>query len=331
MGRLAVLGLTAQDSQTMEAATTEAIATAAIEGERLPPDEVRSSVARRLGLDAAALPPASRSVDGLVEMMLDATQRFDAPLTAERVCAWHAALFPTGRAGMHPLTVGRWRPAESDPMQVVSGPMGRERVHFEAPEAVLLDDEMARFLAWCARPPAIDGLILAGLAHLWFATIHPFEDGNGRIARAVADHFLARADGSRQRYFSMSAEIARDRAEYYAQLERAQRGSLDVTAWLVWFVAHLDAAVRRALSTQQAALDRAERWRVWNAHPLNARQRAVLERVSGEFEGVLNNRKYRLIAGCSDDTALRDLTQLVAWGVLVPTQAGGRSRGYGVV
>ncbi len=312
----------------MEAATAEAVATAAIEGERLPPDEVRSSVARRLGLETAALPPTSRSVDGLVEMMLDATQRFDAPLTKDRICGWHAALFPTGRSGMHPITTGAWRRPDGDPMQVVSGAMGRERVHFEAPEAARLEHEMARFFAWSAAPPTADGVLLAGLAHLWFVTIHPFDDGNGRVARAIADHFIARADGSRQRYFSMSAEIALDRAEYYRQLERTQRGTMDVTEWLTWFVACLDRAVQRALGTQQAAIDRAERWRRWNVHPLNARQRTVLTRMSGDFDGLMTNRKYRLLADCSDDTALRDLTALVKWGVLEPTQAGGRSRSY---
>ena len=293
--------------------------------------QVRSSIARRLGMEIGALAPVDRDVEGVVEMMLDATQNYASPLTAERLFAWHAALFPTGRSGMARIAVGAWRPPETGPMQVVSGPYGRERVHFEAPKAERLPDEMAAFLDWFETRDATDPVIRAAIAHLWFVTIHPFEDGNGRIARAIADMALARSEGSAQRFYSMSARIRRERGEYYAMLERTQKGGLDITGWLDWFLGCLDRAFDGTEEVLGHVLHKARFWEAMAGEIFSERQRAVINRLLDGFEGKLTSSKWAKLTKVSSDTALRDITDLVDRGVLEKEDAGGRSTSYRLV
>lgn len=328
LGRMESLGFHLRQEASLTTLTSDVVKSSAIEGENLDPNEVRSSIARRLGLDVAGLPPASRDVDAIVEMMLDATQRFDAPLTAERLFGWHAALFPTGRSGIHKITVGAWRTGEAGPMQVVSGPIGREKVHFEAPEANRLDKEMRQFLKWFEADSDTDSVLRAGIAHLWFVTIHPFEDGNGRIARAIADMALSRSDGSKDRFYSMSSEIEREKKQYYLELESQQKSGTDITPWLRWFLACLERAIDAAESALGAVLLKARIWERVNHKPVNERQRTVLNRMLGDFQGVLNTSKYAKLAKCSNDTALRDIQDLLDRGILVRNEGGGRSTSY---
>lgn len=290
--------------------------TSEIEGEVLNVESVRSSIARRLGVDIGAVAPVDRHVEGVVEMVLDATSRAASPLTAERLFGWHAALFPTGYSGMNRLTVGQWRDVAAGPMQVVSGPVRRRKVHFQAPPADVLPAETARCLAWANEETGEPALIKAGLAHLWFVTLHPFDDGNGCIARAVGDLFLARADGSPQRFYSLSAQIQRERKDYYDILERTPKGTLDVTGWLSWFLGTLGRVVSSAQSTLDAVLVKARFWQRWAGTPLNERQVKLLNRLLDGFEGKLTSSKWAAIAKCSPDTALRDITQLLELGML---------------
>ncbi len=331
-GRMAELGLAQRDQATLQALTQEVVTTSAIEGEALNLDAVRSSIARRLGVDIGALAPADRHVDGVVDMVLDATQHHAQPLTAERLLGWHAALFPTGFSGHMRIKVGQWRNDAAGPMQVVSGPLGREKVHYEAPPAATLPAQTAAFLQWFNTPPTGDPLIHAGLAHLWLVTLHPFDDGNGRISRAVGDMALARAEGTAQRFYSLSAQIQRERKQYYDQLETTQRGTLDVTPWLAWFLACLLRAVQGVDGLLAGVLDKAQFWQRWAGTPLNARQTLVLnhllDRAPGEAAGKLTNAKWAAIAKCSADTALRDINDLLAQGVLRKLEGGGRSTGY---
>jgi Fic family protein len=328
MGRLADVGLALRDQASLSTLTEDIVKTSEIEGEQLNVESVRSSIARRLGLDIGALAPADRHVDGVVEMVLDATTRCDAPLTPERLFGWHAALFPTGYSGLARVDVGGWRSDARGPMQVVSGPLGRQRVHFQAPPAERLEAEVECFLGWANGPSDEPPLVKAGLAHLWFVTLHPFDDGNGRIARAVGDMFLARADGSPQRFYSLAAQIQRERSAYYAILERTQKGSLDVTEWLAWFLAALHRAIDAAQHTQSAVLAKARFWQRWATAPLNERQLKLVTRLLDGFEGKLTSSKWAAIAKCSPDTALRDITDLLARGVLRKAAAGGRSTSY---
>lgn len=334
-GRMAELGLAQRDQATLQALTQEVVTTSAIEGEALNPDTVRSSIARRLGVDIGALAPADRHVDGVVDMVLDATQHHAQPLTAERLFSWHAALFPTGYSGRVRIQVGAWRNDAAGPMQVVSGPVGREKVHFQAPPATALPAETAAFLEWFNATPVGDALIHAGLAHLWLVTLHPFDDGNGRISRAVGDMALARAEGSAQRFYSFSAQIQRERKQYYDQLETTQRGMLDVTPWLSWFLACLLRAVQGADGLLSGVLDKAQFWQRWAGTPMNERQTRVLnhmlDRVPGSAEGKLTNAKWVAIGKCSTDTALRDINDLLTRGVLHKLEGGGRSTGYVLV
>lgn len=331
LGRMEALGFDLQAEANLTVLTSEVVKSSAIEGEVLDPGEVRSSIARRLGLDAAGLPRAGRDVEGVVEMMLDATRSYESPLTPERLFAWHAALFPTGRSGMTRITAGAWRPAGSGPMQVVSGPIGRERVHFEAPEPERVPSEMARFLDWFNAPAPVDPVMRAGLAHFWFVTIHPFEDGNGRIARAIADLALARADGTKERFYSMSAQLEAERKQYYSQLEAAQRGELDITPWLAWFLACLGRAIESAEGTLAAVLHKAKLWQRMSQDPVNERQRHVLNRLLDGFQGSLTSSTYAKLAKCSADTALRDIRELVNRRILIQNPGGGRSTSYRVV
>lgn len=328
LGRMQALGFNLRTEASLHTLTDDVVKSSAIEGERLDPEEVRSSIARRLGLDAGGLVPASGDVEGVVEMMLDATQHHLQELTPERLFGWHAALFPAGRSGMRRITVGAWRSKDAGPMQVVSGPVGREKVHFEAPAADRLETEMDRFLEWFNRPATIDPVLKAGIAHFWFVTIHPFEDGNGRIARAIADMALARADGSKERFYSMSSQIEAERKAYYEELERQQRGGLDITAWLLWFLGCLERAIDNADHTLAAVLYKARLWEKANQRPVNERQRLVLGRMLDGFEGHMNTSKYAKLAKCSTDTALRDIRELRARGILIQNPGGGRSTSY---
>lgn len=328
LGGMRAMGLDLRTEASLRTLTDDVVKSSAIEGERLDPEEVRSSIARRLGLDAGGLVPASRAVEGVVEMMLDAARYHDQELTAERLFGWHAALFPSGRSGMRRITVGTWRPAEAGPMQVVSGPVGRETVHFEAPAAGRLEAEMSQFLDWFNSPPTIDPVLKAAVAHFWFVTIHPFEDGNGRIARAIADMALARADGSKERFYSMSSQIEAERKAYYDHLERQQRDDLDITEWLTWFLGCLDRAIDSARSTLATVLYKARLWEKANRRPVNERQRLVLNRMLNGFQGHMNTSKYAEIAKCSTDTALRDVRDLLDRGILIQNPGGGRSTSY---
>jgi Fic family protein len=324
------LGFELRAEAGLAALTNEVVKSSAIEGEHLNPEEVRSSIARRLGLQVAGLPRPSREVEGVVEMMLDATRSYDVPLTEERLFGWHAALFPTGRSGMQRITVGAWRTADAGPMRVVSGPIGRERVHFIAPGAERLEAEMHRFLEWLNGPADADPVLKAGIAHFWFVTIHPFDDGNGRIARAIADMVLARADGSKDRFYSMSSGIETERKEYYARLESAQRGGLDITTWLAWFLGCLDRTLDDADKLLGSVLHKAKLWQRINRRPVNERQRKVINRMLDDFIGHLTTSKYARIASCSTDTALRDIRELLDRGILFKKPGGGRSTSYGL-
>lgn len=329
LGRLADLGLGLRAEASLAALTDDVLKTSEIEGEHLNAASVRSSIARRLGVDIGSLAPADRHVEGVVEMVLDATTQHAPPLTAERLFAWHAGLFPTGYSGLGKISTGRWRDDAHGPMQVVSGPIGRQRVHFEAPPADRLASEMRAFLRWVNDSrPAEPALIRAGLGHLWFVTLHPFDDGNGRIARAVGDLLLARADGSPQRFYSLSAQIQRERKAYYEVLERVQKGSLDVTAWLSWFLEMLNQAVEQAHGVLDAVLLKARFWQGLQGAALNERQAKLLNRLLDGFEGKLTTSKWAALAKCSSDTALRDINDLVDRGVLRRTAAGGRSTSY---
>jgi len=328
IGKMEGLGFDIRTEASLTTLTEEVVTTSAIEGQDLNPGEVRSSIARRIGLDVAGLPEPSREVEGVVEMMLDATRHYDTPLTVDRLFGWHAALFPTGRSGMRRITVGAWRTEEAGPMQVVSGPIGKERVHFEAPQAERLDSEMESFLQWFNMRVALDPVLKAGIAHFWFVTIHPFEDGNGRIARAIAEMALSQADGSKQRFYSMSSAIEAERKEYYLQLESAQRGSLDITAWLVWFLTCLDRSIENTDTVLSSVLDKARVWQRVNQAPVNERQRRVINRMLDDFEGPMTTSKYAKLAECSSDTALRDIQALLERGIIEKNPGGGRSTSY---
>ena len=328
LGRMEGLGFRLRSEAKLSTLTADVVKSSAIEGEKLDAEEVRSSIARRLGLEYAGAAVAGRDVEGIVEMMLDATQNFAKPLTSERLFDWHAALFPTARSGMHKITVGAWRPVEAGAMQVVSGPIGREKVHFEAPSAEKLDQEMTTFLEWFQAANGVDPVVKAGVAHFWFVTIHPFEDGNGRIGRAIVDLELARADGTAERFYSMSSQIEAERKEYYLQLERGQRNGLDVTVWLEWFLGCLGRAIAKADETLSGVLQKARFWEKVNQQPVNDRQRKVINKLLDGFEGKLTSSKYAKLVKCSEDTALRDISALVGRGVLIKNEAGGRSTSY---
>jgi Fic family protein len=331
IGRMEAVGPDLRDEANLETVTLEIVKSSEIEGEILPSDQVRSSLARRLGLDRAGLVPSNRDVDGIVDLLVDAIQQSANPLTTARLFDWHAALFPTGRSGMYKIIVGNWRDDSTGPMQVVSGAWGRERVHFEAPAADRIPAEMATFLEWINGEQAIDPVLKAGIGHLWFITIHPFEDGNGRIARAITDMLLTRADGVLQRYYSMSAQIRVERKAYYDILERTQRNSLDITDWLVWFLTCL----HNALQASAAVLDQViYRHRFWLAHgtkTLNARQHQMLNRLLDNFKGKLTTSKWAKMMKCSHDTALRDIQGLIDLDILRKEAAGGRSTNYELV
>jgi len=331
IGRMESLGFALRSEAELQTLTEDVIKSSEIEGEKLDKDQVRSSVARRLGMDIGALTPADRNVEGVVEMMLDATRNFDKPLSAKRLFDWHAALFPTGRSGMTRIRVGRWRDDKSGPMQIVSGPVGSERVHYEAPAAKRLDDEMRGFLAWFNGKEAVDPLLKAAVAHLWFVTIHPFDDGNGRVARAIADMALARSEHAPQRFYSMSAQIRTERNVYYDILEKTQKGDLDVTPWLTWFLECLLRAIDGADTTLSKVLLKASFWKVHAGEAFHERQRKVINRLVDGFEGKLSSSKWAALGKCSQDTASRDIDDLVKRKILVKEPGGGRSTSYALV
>ena len=339
IGRMEASGLLSRQEAVLETLTVEIVKSSEIEGEILNPEQVRSSIARRLGMDISGLVPSDRHVDGVVEMMIDATQSYNKKLTQDRLFGWHAALFPTGRSGMHKIIVGAWRNDSYGSMRVVSGPIGRERVHFEAPEAARLKSEMKDFLSWfntisTGRKGELDPVLKSAIAHLWFVTLHPFEDGNGRIARAIADMQLARADGSQERFYSMSVQIRQERNTYYDILEKIQKyakvtgAGIDITAWLEWYLGCLN----RALDTTENTLNNVfKKARFWQAQPfgaMNERQEKMINKLFDGFEGKLTSSKWAKITKCSQDTALRDILDLVEKGILVKDFAGGRSTSY---
>ncbi len=328
LGKMSVLGFTLQEEAMLRTLTLEVLKTSEIEGEMLDSDQVRSSIARRLGIENFGLVKADRDVEGVVEMLLDATQKYQEPLTKDRLFGWHSALFPTGRSGMYKITVGDWRGEGDGPMQVVSGAMGREHVHFEAPEFSVIDREMEQFLSWFNREETMDPVIKAALAHVWFVTIHPFDDGNGRIARTIADLQLSRADESTQRFYSMSAQIRKERSQYYAILEKTQKGDLDVTEWLEWFLQCLDRALIATDEVLSTVLAKAKYWEWFKNKVLNERQKLMLNKLMDGFEGKLNTSKWAKIAKCSQDTALRDIQNLMEQGILRQDGPGGRSTSY---
>jgi len=328
IGQMERLGFKLKAEASLQTLTEEVIKSSEIEGETLDRDQVRSSIARRLGMDIGALMPADRNVEGVVEMMLDATQKFAEPLTVERLFAWHAALFPTGRSGMSRIAVGGWRNDEKGPMQVVSGPLGRERIHYQAPPAKRLPREMQAFLEWFEGRERLDPVLKAGLAHLWFVTIHPFDDGNGRIARAITDLLLARSEDNAQRFYSMSAQIRLERKAYYDILEITQKGGLDVTAWLVWFLECVARAFDHAEEILASVLKKARFWENYTSASFNPRQREMINRLLDGFVGKLTTSKWAEITKSSQDTALRDIDDLAKRGVLVKDAGGGRSTSY---
>ncbi len=330
IGKMEALGLKPRSEAVLDTLTQDVVKSSEIEGELLNRDQVRSSIARRLGIEISAIAPADRNIDGVVDMMLDATQNYQAPLTRTRVLLWHTTLFPSRKSGMTPIRTGEWRDDSKGPMQVVSGPIGRERIHFEAPSATRLEAEMQTFLAWFEEETSIDPVLKAGLAHFWFVTLHPFDDGNGRIARAIADLALARSEHSAQRFYSMSAQIRLDRKAYYEKLESCQKGDLDVTEWLIWFLGCLDRAIGTSAETLAAIMAKARFWDRHSGVTLNARQIIILNRMLDGFDGKLTTTKWAAICKCSQDTALRDIDDLIRRKILVKEDSGGRSTSYSV-
>ncbi|MEI9890426.1 MAG: Fic family protein [Caulobacteraceae bacterium] len=331
LGRMQSLGFDLQLEAQLQALTDEVLKSSEIEGDILDHASVRSSLARRLGVPEAATTRIDRRTEGVVEMMLDATRNFDQPLTAERLFGWQAALFPTGYSGLAKVKTGGWREDVDGPMQVVSGAMSREHVHFQAPPAARVPGDMAAFLDWFAASPTTDGLLRAGLAHLWFVTVHPFEDGNGRVARAIAEQALAQSEGSPQRFYSMSSQIRRERADYYAILERTQKGGLDVTGWLQWFLACFTRAIDGAEASSADVLRKAEFWRAHERVALSDRQRMILNRYLDGFEGHLTAKKWAILGKCSLASAQRDIADLVDKGILQRNPGGSKNTSYALV
>jgi Fic family protein len=331
LGLMSSAGFKMQENTLLDTLTLDVTKSSEIEGVKLNTDQVRSSIARRLGIEIAGAVPSDRNVDGVVEMMLDATQSYTNDLTADRLYDWHAALFPTGRSGMHKITVAAWRTPEAGPMQVVSGVMGKEKVHFEAPAAEKLPVEMDMFLKWFNAEPTIDAVLKAAIAHLWFVTIHPFDDGNGRITRAITDMQFARADGTAQRFYSMSAQILKEKATYYEMLEQTQKGDLDITRWLSWFFDCLFNAMDHTEETLAAVLNRTQFWEKNREVSLNSRQQYMVSKLLDEFHGKLTSTKWAKMTKSSPDTALRDIQDLIEKDILEKETGGGRNTAYSLI
>lgn len=335
LGKMEAIGFSLKEEAFLETLTIDVVKSNEIEGAYLDVDQVRSSIARRLGMDVPGLISSDRNVEGVVEMMLDATQKYNQELTADRLFGWHSALFPTGRSGIRKILVGDWRDDNEGPMQVVSGPMGRERVHFEAPHAKLLEAEMSKFLFWFNRDLGknekdviVEPVIKSGVAHLWFVTIHPFDDGNGRIARAIADMQLSKAEGTHYRFYSMSAQIERQKEEYYDILEQSQKSKLDITEWLVWYLDCLSNAIESSEEILAKVLLKAKFWKDHASTNLNERQQKIINILLDSFYGKLNTSKWAKITKCSQDTALRDIQDLIDKSILLKEPGGGRSTSY---
>lgn len=328
VGSMEALGFELRNEAALETLTLDVLKSTEIEGEILNPEQVRSSIARRLGMDISGLIASDRDVEGVVDMMLDATQNFDKTLSRERLFDWHAALFPTGRSGMYKIIVGDWRDDSTGPMQVVSGALGKQKVHFEAPKAAEIDNEMKQFLNWFNADDDMDPVIKAGIAHLWFVTLHPFEDGNGRIARAIADMLLAKSDGISQRFYSMSAQINRERKEYYDILEKTQKGTVEITNWLRWFLNCLFDSLESSGETLSKVIYKHKFWNMHATRLQNDRQKLLLNKLLDGFEGKLTTTKWAKIAKCSTDTALRDIQDLINKDILRKAEGGGRSTSY---
>jgi len=328
VGKMESLGFALKSEAFLQTLTLDVIKSSEIEGEILAPDQVRSSIARHLGMDVAGMVTSDRNVDGVVEMLLDATQRFQEPLTKERLFNWHCSLFPTGRNGMYKLIVGNWRDDYHGIMQVVSGAMGKERVHYQAPDADKIESEMNTFFKWLNNENTLEPVLKAAIAHFWFVTIHPFDDGNGRIARALTDMLLARADGSSQRFYSMSAQIKIERKEYYTILEKSQKGDLDITAWLEWFLNCLTNSLNETDHILAKVLRKHFFWMEYSTISLNERQKSIINKLLDGFEGKLTSSKWAKINKCSADTALRDIQDLINKKILRKELAGGRSTNY---
>jgi Fic family protein len=324
-------GFKLRESAVLDTLTLDVTKSSEIEGEKLNTDQVRSSIARRLGIELAGAVPSDRNIDGVVEMMLDATQGYTNDLTADRLYDWHAALFPTGRSGMNKITVAAWRTPQAGPMQVVSGAMGKEMVHFEAPEAEHLPSEMESFINWFNAEPTTDAVLKAAIAHLWFITIHPFDDGNGRITRAITDMLLARADGTPQRFYSMSAQILREKSAYYDMLEQTQKGNLDITLWLRWFLDCLFHAMNHTEETLSAVANRSRFWEKNRDTSLNSRQQYMVGVLLDEFYGKLTSTKWAKMTKSSPDTALRDIQDLIEKDILEKAPGGGRNTTYALI
>jgi Fic family protein len=329
LGRMESLGFSLQTEATLQTITLDVLKSSEIEGEIFDFDQVRSSVARRLGVEIGGLIPSDRNIEGIVEMMLDATQNYQKPLTKKRLFEWNATMFPTGHSGIYEIVVGAWRDnAKDDPMQIVSGPLGRKKVHFQAPDSGVLDKEIKKFLDWFNSETLLDAVMKAAIAHLWFVTIHPFDDGNGRIGRAITDMQLARADGSNQRFYSMSAQIRKERKEYYDILENTQKGNLDITGWIEWFLDCLNRALVTTNETLALVMKKAKFWETHATASLNDRQVVMLNKLLDGFVGKLTSSKWAKIAKCSSDTAVRDINDLLNRGILMKEAAGGRSTSY---
>ena len=328
LGKMQSLGFGVQQQTSLQVLTDDVLKTSEIEGEFLRPELVRSSVAKRLGIDIGGLSDSDRTVDGIVDIVMDATSNHAHDLSLDRLLSWHAALFPLGYSGIHKISAGQLRDDRLGPMQVISGAIGREKIHFEAPPASCLRSEITQFLNWFNASQSLDPYLKAGIAHLWFVTIHPFDDGNGRIGRAIADMALSRADQSRDRFYSLSSQIMKERQGYYLHLERSQKGSLDATEWLAWFLQCLINAIDSANSNLYSTLAKTQFWQHWQGVPFNERQIKLLNRLLDGFEGNLTNKKWSLIAKCSADTALRDITDLLDRGVLSRGSSSGRSTHY---
>ena len=328
LGQMASLGFETREEASLRILTQDAVNTAEIEGETYNPRSVRSSIARKLGIEEAGATPSDRQVDGLVEVLVDATRNYQDPLTEERLFGWQAALFPTGRSGIRKMTVGTWRKDEKGPMQVVSGRIGKEQVHFEAPPAARLEHEMATLLSWFNADEGRDPVMKSALAHFYFVTIHPFDDGNGRIARAIADLQLARADRTDLRFYSMSSQIQREKKAYYDTLERCQTDSLDISEWIDWYLGCLLRAIRESDGMLPSVLKKAEFWKRHAGESFHERQRDMLNRLFDGFEGKLTSSKWARISKCSQDTAQRDINDLINRGILEKEEAGGRSTSY---
>jgi Fic family protein len=324
-GQMSALGFSSKEEATLTTLTLDVVKSSEIEGEQLNYEQVRSSIARRLGINAAGLVPSSRSVEGVVDMMLDASQNYKKPMTEERLFGWHAALFPTGYSGIYRIEAGKYRTEE---MQVVSGAMGKEKIHYEAVAANLVKSEMNKFIKWFNDNTAIDPVLKAAIAHFWFVIIHPFDDGNGRIARAITDLFLARAENSAERFYSMSGQILVERKQYYAVLQKVQHSNGDITEWLNWFLHCLKKALLETEKAVQRMLRKATFWKMHEHTGLNERQRLVLNKLLDGFDGKLKSSKWAKIAKCSPDTALRDIKDLIEKGILRQEQGGGRSTNY---